>query len=453
MRCPFCQAEIGEADTACPRCRRPHAPQVGRCLQQAWGALQQGQQASARAAFDEALKATPPGDQPQVGAYIAYLARVAQTPAALQPPSPGPTPTALQPPSPGQPQAAAAPVAQPVPSAGTLSTWFRFPWFLLLVVCGMLFLCVLPSSGQRAAVIVPIFVLIWVAALVAIFVHLRRTSGRPQVGSPRALFLHFNERPANIVQVMDEARRREAEFARARRQRMVVIALLVPAGLVFILADLALGYNLFTFSLVALALWGAALVGFVVLRRDRPAGREFGPRYEATRTVFATIRDDVAPKRTLLGWLDLTGPQPGKVIREGTSASGAPIKVYRDEWLRMKLVLYDGNVLRVLALERIKARLGRWKRGISGKRKWREGKTFSRHELRVSLTVNPQAYTIEAQPVAEAGKLLVAVTRQDGRLLLTAESDAAFAGEDVLRALRLAYGQLRPRAPLATAGG
>ena len=85
-----------------------------------------------------------------------------------------------------------------------------------------------------------------------------------------------------------------------------------------------------------------------------------------------------------------------------------PIAFYRDEWLRMKMSLYDGNVLRMTAIERAKARLGRWKTGrISGKRKWKPGGTvWARRELRVALTVNRDVYeTLPIQPASQVGKL------------------------------------------------
>jgi len=94
------------------------------------------------------------------------------------------------------------------------------------------------------------------------------------------------------------------------------------------------------------------------LARNHPSGQAFGPKFDAACTIFETIKDDIAPGRTLMGWLDLTGAQqPGKVVREGISASGAPVKAYRDEWLRIKMPLYDGNVMRVSGLERVRARL------------------------------------------------------------------------------------------------
>jgi hypothetical protein len=272
------------------------------------------------------------------------------------------------------------------------------------------------------------------------------------------LFFNFNERPVNIVRVMDDAKRQQAEYAKTRSRRMRLVALLVPAGLLFICADVALGYNICTFSLVALVLWAAALIGFIVLRRNRPSDKEFGPVFDSARAIFETLKDDLSPKRTLIGWLDLTGTQqPGKIAQQHTSSTGMPIAYYRDEWLRMKLPLYDGNVMRVSAIERAKARLGKWKTGrVSGRRKWKEGGTvWARRELRVAVTVNRDAYeTLPIQPASQVGKYVVAASQSDdGRIVLTATADQSVSSGDILQVLRFVYDHLKPRQTPAATGG
>jgi len=202
-------------------------------------------------------------------------------------------------------------------------------------------------------------------------------------------------------------------------------------------------------------LWGAALVGFILLRRNRPTGKEFGPQFDVARTIFETLKDDVSPKRTLIGWLDLTGmQQESKIVQQRTSSSGMPIAFYRDEWLRMKLPLYDGNVMRVSAIERMKARLGRWKTSrISGRQKWKPGGTvWARRELRVAVTVNRDVYVVlPFQEASRVGKFLVdAKQSDDGRMVLTALADQAVGSWDMLQVLRFAYDHLKPRGTPAT---
>jgi hypothetical protein len=377
---------MGNAQTSCPRCGRLHAPYVAYYVMQGWNELKRGAEGQARAAFTNALKVTPPTDKPQLQSYIAYLVQQAQATGTA---APQPTP-----------QVAAVEVGVIAPPRSTTVS----------------------APAPRAQ------------------------AGQPSPTAKRALFLNFNEKPMNIVRVMDEAKHKQIEFAKARRQRLWLVALLLPAGLPFVCADVALGYNILTFSLVALVLWGAAMIGFILLARDRPTGREFGPKFDAAHTIFETIKDDLSPRRTLIGWLDLTGPQqPGKVVRQATSSSGMPINHYRDEWLKMKMALYDGNVMRVSALERVKARMGRWKRGRSGKMKWKSGSSQAQNELRVALTVNKEAYEIQPHPIGQTGPFMVNVTQGDGRILLTASTGGNINGPDVLQVLRLAYDQLKPR--------
>jgi hypothetical protein len=290
------------------------------------------------------------------------------------------------------------------------------------------------------------------AATVAAPQPQRQASKPAKGGARRALFLNFNEKPVSIIRVMDDAKRQQAEFATDRARRARRLWLLLPAGLFFVLIDWLLGYSTCTFSLAGLGLWAMALLAFILLRRDRPTGQEFGPKFDAARTVFETIKDDVAPKRTLMGWLDLTGAkQPGKVVRESKSMSGTPIAFYRDEWLRMKASLYDGSILRVSAFERAKEKLGRWKRGSSGKMKWKPGRTvWTRHELRVAITPNQELpiqsgqvgkFNVQADPLA------------DGRVVLQASTDAAVDAWDILLVLRFAYDHLQARtSPVATEG-
>ncbi len=341
----------------------------------------------------------------------------------------------------------------------------------------------------------------------------RQQAGQPPKGARRALFLHFNEKPANIIAVMDQARSNQAEFVRQQTQRLRILALLLPAGLLFLLAYYVFrSQNLIALLLIAYVLWGAALVGMLVLRRDWPsdpaanprggsvgliipalfaavfllffglwalvvglvllapafyvwirlrrnrsAGEQFGPRFEVVHTAFETLKDDLAPGRTLVGWLDLTGAQQaGKVVQQRTSPSGMPVAFYRDEWLRLKMPLYDGNVLRLSAVERAKAKLGQWKRGrVSGKRKWKAGGTvWDRNELRVAVAVNSEAYEVLPIQRNQVGKFTVeAAQAAAGRVAFKADTGEAIETEDILGVLRFAYEHLKSRGTAMTAGG
>jgi hypothetical protein len=235
----------------------------------------------------------------------------------------------------------------------------------------------------------------------------------------------------------------------------------VIVGLIFACILLSVA-GLFSFLggnlplIVSLVLAVVALAGLTQLRRRQPTGEAFGARFEVARTIFETLKDDLAPKRTLLGWLDLSGAQqPAKVVRETTSSSGMPIKYYRDEWLRIKMPLYDGNVLRASAVERVKARLGLWKRSRSGKSKWKPGgPPQARNELRVAVALNADAYQVAPVQGGRVGKFLVeAPESDDGRLELRASTEAAIDAWDILRLLRFAYDHVQPRGVPAAAEG
>lgn len=473
MQCPFCQNEMGNAQDSCPRCGRKHSPYVAYYLARGWNDLKRNAQTDARSAFNEALRVTPPADQKQLQTYMAYLVQQVAAPgavvgAAMAPahrPEPQPQPSPQ--PQPARPQAA-PPRSQTVSAPAATRPQIS------------------PKKPQP-----------------------------PQV----ALFFNFNEKPGNIVRVMDEARQKQIEFARTRGKRIWIVPALLLGGLLFIYLDALIGYNYFTFSLVGLVLWGAAVASFVLLRRNRsvmtqapkgnpgwrgaivwiflaifgaffcipfggalmlfspailatlmaviaaivsvivllrsqPSGNEFGARFQDARMIFETIKDDLSPKRTLMGWLDLTGLQPKKVVRQNASLSGMPVNYYRDEWLKMKMALYDGNVMRVTVMERVKAQMGRWKRGRSGKQKWKAGQSFTRNELRVAITVNKEAYAVTRfQNPAQTGKFLVNVAEaNESRIALSAATDYAIDGQDVLQILRFAYDHLQPRKPATTGG-
>jgi len=265
----------------------------------------------------------------------------------------------------------------------------------------------------------------------------------------RQIFFDFNQAPRDIIRLMDEVRQRERNFKSQRRWRQAIAWLLFPAGLVFLIADLALDFNICTFSLLTLTLWAVGIVALIWLGRQRTA--QFDSRYELTRQMFDALKDDVAEERTLMGWLDLTGAeQESKIVRQGASASGQPIVYYQDEWLRLKARLYDGNVLRASLFDRVKARQGFYKRGaVSGKMKWRAGARQDMHRLRIAVTANPNAYAV--QPVSQGEAIpnsrfvLETAEVTGGQLQLGAATTGDFDAWDVLNAMRYIYDHLQAR--------
>jgi hypothetical protein len=204
-----------------------------------------------------------------------------------------------------------------------------------------------------------------------------------------------------------------------------------------------MGYNILTFSLITLVLWGGAIVGLILAARSGKTPK-FGPKFDMIRTIFETLKDDVSPKRTMVGWLDLTGAeQESKATRHKKSQSGQPIIYYRDEWLRLKTRLYDGNVLRLSLIERVKARQGYWKRSRSGKLKWRGGASQNEHQLKFAVSAAPGMYAI--QPIAVGTTIpnsrfvIQEAETSEGRVVLNAATSAAYDAWDVLSAMRFGY--------------
>lgn len=264
------------------------------------------------------------------------------------------------------------------------------------------------------------------------------------------IYISINNKPAAILQVMDglesETARHQAAFDRRRRMPRQLFL----AGLPFIALDWVLGYNFLTFSLVTVGFWTAAVVTGLALRRSRPSG-SFPPNFRAARQVIHTLRDDPDPRRNLFGHVDLSGAQqPAKRFREGTNARGQAMEYYRDEWLSLKTKLYDGNMLRVSAIERVKVRKSYYKRSaISGKLKLKPAKQASAQQLKVRLSVNPQLYEVVERPTLRPGTsvgvyTVTEATTTGGIIDLTAGSSVHnVPANDLLGVLRLVYQQLQ----------
>ena len=262
------------------------------------------------------------------------------------------------------------------------------------------------------------------------------------------IYISINERPAAILRTMDSLKGQQDVQAAAIGRRSKVPRWLFLAGLPFIALDWLLGYNFLTFTLVAVGLWVAAFWISAGLRRSRPGG-PFPPDFATAREVVHTLRDDPDPKRPLFGHVDLTGSQqPAKRFREGKNVRGLAVDFYRDEWLSLKGKLYDGNMLRLSAIQRVKVRKSYWKRSASGKSKLKPAKVGYGQQLKVRLSVNPEVYEItqnpNAVPGARVGKYtLVEIDTTSGIVDVTAQYEAGNVGAaDILGVLRVAYDHL-----------
>ncbi|MBK9209451.1 MAG: hypothetical protein IPL71_14565 [Anaerolineales bacterium] len=112
-----------------------------------------------------------------------------------------------------------------------------------------------------------------------------------------------------------------------------------------------------------------------------------------------------------------------KVARETKDTRDRTTQYFRDEWLSLKAKLFDGNVLRVSAIQKSKNRKSYWKRSsISGKMKMKPEKfKGTEHDLKVRIVVNPDAYQIvsnqEFRQGASVGKYTISQLSTEGGII------------------------------------
>jgi hypothetical protein len=168
---------------------------------------------------------------------------------------------------------------------------------------------------------------------------------------------------------------------------------------------IVLGYFSLVFTAGGVVLWIAAFIMARSLRRSD--SHDFSPRYKGTKDIIHTLRDDLKPGSTFLGHLDLTGSMlQTKVARETKDTQDRTTQYFSDQWLSLKAKLYDGNVLRVAAIQKSKKRKSYTKRSrISGKYKLKPEKfKGSEQDLKIRIVVNPDAYKIVASPTFKQGQ-------------------------------------------------
>jgi len=270
------------------------------------------------------------------------------------------------------------------------------------------------------------------------------------------VYLSLADKPDSITQGMDNlvAQSRKVDTA---GQRWWWLPLMVFAGgFGLMLVDgvlLLLGYHSLIFTVGGILLWVAAFVLAFSLRKSRT--QAFSPRYGGTREILYTLRDDLRPDTSFLGHLDLTGALlPTKVAREAKDAQNRTTQFFRDEWLSLKAKLYDGNVLRVSAIQRSKQRKSYWKTGrISGKTKLKPAKfKGSEQQLKVRIAVNPEVYKIvpnaQFKPGQNIGKFTLAELSTEGGLINFVASSPfeEVESEHILSVLHSAYSLLQRKA-------
>lgn len=267
------------------------------------------------------------------------------------------------------------------------------------------------------------------------------------------LYITLGDRPKSILQSVDglNARKQQADEL-YERLSWIPWALFV-GGIPFLIIDLALmslGYPFFGLTSIMAVCWLAAIVMGLNLRKAHLA--DFHPDLKTSYDIIQALRDDLLPKAVFLGSIDLTGSERAeKISREQSDQLGRVTKLYSDEWLRLKAKLFDGNVLRISVVHKIKKRDSYWGRGrISGKSKLKPAKLKGdSQELNVRIAVNPEIYEIVATPEVQTGTSIgsyhIQVVDTTGGMvtLRCASSQMQNNANDILAVLHASYSLLQ----------
>ena len=270
------------------------------------------------------------------------------------------------------------------------------------------------------------------------------------------VYVSIADKPDSIMQGMDrfvkEVQKTESAGDKWRWIPMLIffvgVALVAIDGLLILL-----GYFSLIFSAGGFLLWIAAFIMARSLRKSDSF--DFSPRYKGMKEILHTLRDDLKPNSTFLGHLDLTGALlKTKVARSAKDTQNRTTQYFRDEWLSLKAKLYDGNVLRVSAIQKSKKRQSYTKRSrISGKYKTKPEKfKGTAHDLKVRIVVNPEAYQIvsnkEFRQGANIGKYTISqLSTESGMINVVASSLFDEVEQDqILNFLKSAYSLLQRKA-------
>ena len=217
---------------------------------------------------------------------------------------------------------------------------------------------------------------------------------------------------------------------------------------------LLLGYISFIFIAGGVALWIAAIVMARGLRKSD--FQDFSPRYNGTKDILHTLRDDLKPNSTFLGHLDLTGALLNtKVARTTQDTKKRTTEYFRDEWLALKAKLYDGNILRVSVIQKSKKRKSYTKRShFSGKYKTKPEKfKGTEHDLKVRIIANPEVYKIEKTSPSfkqglNIGKFTISELSTEGGIIsfVATSPFEDVEHENILQVIQSAYSLLQRKA-------
>ncbi len=239
------------------------------------------------------------------------------------------------------------------------------------------------------------------------------------------VYVSIADKPDSIMRGMDKFVRDVQKTESAGDKWRWIPMFIFLAGVALSTIDLLLilfGYFSLVFTGGGILLWIAAFVMARSLRKSDSF--DFSPRYKGTKEILHTLRDDLKPGATFLGHLDLTGAMlKTKVARETKDTRNRTTQYFRDEWLSLKAKLFDGNVLRVSAIQKSKKRQSYTQRSrISGKYKTKPEKfKGTEHDLKIRIVVNPDAYQIvpnqNFKPGASIGKYIISQLSTEGGMI------------------------------------
>lgn len=287
----------------------------------------------------------------------------------------------------------------------------------------------------------------------------KRVNQTNSIGKKQFLpvYISLADRPISIIQGMNKFRANVNKTETAGDKWRWIPLLIFFAGIGMMLIDaliFLLGYTSFIFTLGGVGMWIAAIVMARGLRNSD--SYDFSTRYNGTRDILYTLRDDLKPGSTYLGHLDLTGSLlPTKVARTANDAQGRTTEYFRDEWLALKAKLYDGSILRVSGIQKSKKRKSYWKRSrISGKMKSKPEKfKGTEHDLKVRIVPNPEVYKIgktsnDFKQGLNIGKFTISQLSTEGGMIAFVASSPfeEVDHENVLQVLKSAYSLLQRKA-------
>lgn len=276
----------------------------------------------------------------------------------------------------------------------------------------------------------------------------------PPAGGYTPIYLNFSNKPRAILDNMDAITAQADKLNTTRTRWSKAPRLLFWLGLGLMLIEglfFLLGYDpSCAFVTGGVVLWAIAI--FLSVRLKRSQVNAFAPQFRTFEDIVHTLRDDLRPGTGFIGSLDLTGVrQSSKVARSAKDARGRTVQYFRDQWLNFKAKMYDGNILRVSAIQRLKERNGYWGTGkVSGKSKWKPAKfKGSYQELKVRIAVNAEMYNIarnsEIGAANQIGEFTINAVDTEGGIItvLATSPKETVSAESVLGVLKFAYGLLQ----------